>query len=78
MTKPYDRAELKHTIELALYKNKIENELKESEYNLRLILDSTAEGIFGIDLDDLCTFCNASAVNLLGYDNPDELIGNNI
>ncbi|WP_048190433.1 sensor histidine kinase [Methanobacterium sp. SMA-27] len=78
MIKPYDRNELKHTIELALYKNKIEKELKESEYNLRLILDSTAEGIFGIDLEGICTFCNVSAVNLLGYDNPDELIGNNI
>ncbi|MBZ2166194.1 sensor histidine kinase [Methanobacterium spitsbergense] len=78
MIKPYDRNELKHTIELALYKNQIEKELKESEYNLRLILDSTAEGIFGIDLEGICTFCNASAVKLLGYNNPDELIGNNI
>ena len=79
MIKPYDRNELKHTIELALYKNQIEKELKQSEYNLRLILDSDkAEGIFGIDLEGICTFCNASAVNLLGYDNPDELIGNNI
>ena len=78
MIKPYDRNELKHTIELALYKNQIEKELKESEYNLRLILDSTAEGIFGIDLEGICTFCNASAINVLGYDNPEELIGNNI
>jgi PAS domain S-box-containing protein len=78
MIKPYDRAELKYAIELALYKNKIENELKESEYNLRLILDSTAEGIFGIDLEGLCTFCNASSLDLWGYDDLDELIGKNI
>ncbi|MBZ2164575.1 PAS domain S-box protein [Methanobacterium spitsbergense] len=76
--KPYNRIELKYAIELALYKSQMENELKESEYNLRLILNSTAEGIFGIDLEGLCTFCNTSSLNILGYDNPNELIGKNI
>jgi PAS domain S-box-containing protein len=76
--KPYNRIELKYAIELAIYKNKIKKELKESEYNLRLILNSAAEGIFGIDLEGLCTFCNTSSLNILGYDNPNELIGKNI
>jgi PAS domain-containing protein len=35
-----------------------EEELRESEDKLRLILDSTAEAIYGIDLEHRCTFCN--------------------
>ena len=35
-----------------------EEALRESEEKLRLLLDSTAEAIFGIDLHNNCTFCN--------------------
>lgn len=53
------------------------NSLKESEDNIRLLLDSTAEGIYGIDTNGNCTFCNTSCLNLLGYKQPEELIGKN-
>lgn len=46
--------------------------------NMRLLLDSTAEGIYGIDTDGNCTFCNKSCLNILGYKHPDELIGKNM
>ena len=49
--------------------------LRESEERLRLLLDSTAEGIFGVDLEGRCTFCNAASLRLLGYDSPSELLG---
>lgn len=49
---------------------------KESEEKLRLILDSTAEGIYGIDLNGNCTFINASALKMLGYAK-EEVIGKN-
>ncbi|MBT0654592.1 PocR ligand-binding domain-containing protein [Geomobilimonas luticola] len=49
-----------------------------SEQNLRLILNSAGEGIYGIDLDGNCTFCNSACVSLLGYNHPDELIGKNM
>lgn len=39
------------------------------------ILNATAEGIFGIDQDGNCTFCNQTAVLLLGHHSPDDLIG---
>jgi PAS domain-containing protein len=36
----------------------------------RLLLDSTAEAIYGIDIHGLCTFCNSACVRLLGYAEP--------
>lgn len=50
-------------------------ELEEHKNSLRLILDSTAEGIYGIDLHGSCTFCNRSSLQLLGLKDPDELLG---
>lgn len=49
--------------------------LRESEDKLRMILNSAAEGIFGIDTEGHCTFCNPAALRILGYDSPDALLG---
>ncbi len=54
-------------------KNLIENE----EY-LRLMIDSTAEGIYAIDTHGNCTKCNQSAVRMLGYRDESELIDKNM
>ena len=56
----------------------IEKRLQHSEERVRLILDSAAEGIFGCDPEGACLFCNPAAVRLLGYDNPSELLGENM
>ena len=50
-------------------------ELKEREERLRLLLESTNEGIYGIDINGICTFANPAAAQQLGYGNADELIG---
>ncbi|MDF1656250.1 MAG: ATP-binding protein [Verrucomicrobiales bacterium] len=47
----------------------------ETAVELELILDSTAEGIFGVDREGVCTFSNTSAARLLGYGSPQELTG---
>ncbi len=52
--------------------------LRENKEQLRLILDSTAEAIFGIDLACRCTFCNTSCLELLGLKNEEELLGQDI
>lgn len=49
-----------------------------SQERLELILNSTAEGIYGINKDGVCTFCNAKCLELLGYSSVDELIGQNM
>lgn len=52
--------------------------IEDRERTFRLLLDSTAEGIFGIDDQARCTFCNRSALNLLGYDDPSQLVGKDV
>jgi PAS domain S-box-containing protein len=50
---------------------------KRTEEAHRLLLESTDEGIYGIDLDGRCTFVNASGAAMLGY-HPDEVVGQNM
>ncbi|MGI6450996.1 MAG: PocR ligand-binding domain-containing protein [Desulfitobacteriia bacterium] len=54
------------------------SELKKSEGNIRHLLNSTAEAIYGIDTQGNCTFCNASCLRMLGYQHENELIGKNM
>jgi PAS domain S-box-containing protein/putative nucleotidyltransferase with HDIG domain len=56
-------------------RKKAEEALLDSEEQIRLLLDSTAEAIYGIDLNGSCTLANASCLSILGYDNVSELIG---
>jgi urea transport system substrate-binding protein len=55
-----------------------EMRLRESEERTRLILNSTGEGIYGVDLQGNCTFANPACVRLLGFDSADELLGRNM
>ena len=50
-------------------------ELVANKNQLQLILDSTAEAIYGIDLNGNCTFCNRSCLKLLGYNSQEDLLG---
>ena len=52
--------------------------LQESDEKIHLLLNSTAEAIYGIDMKGDCTFCNATCLRLLGYQHPDELFGKNM
>ncbi|HLL55888.1 MAG TPA: PAS domain S-box protein, partial [Myxococcaceae bacterium] len=49
--------------------------LRESDVRFRGLLDSTTEGIYGLDLEGRCTFANPAAVRLLGYASAEELLG---
>ena len=59
-------------------RKRAEEALRESENKLRLLLDSTAEAIYGIDLEGRCTFCNPACLRALGYERDDGLIGKNM
>ena len=52
--------------------------LEDREERIRLLLDSTAEGIYGIDMDNNCTFANPACVRMLGYRSASDLIGKNM
>jgi diguanylate cyclase (GGDEF)-like protein/PAS domain S-box-containing protein len=52
--------------------------LFQSEEKQRLLLNSTAEAIYALDLNGNCTFCNTSFIKQLGYDDASELLGKNM
>ncbi len=52
-----------------------ERALAERETQLRLILSSTGEGIFGINTEGNCVFANRACAQLLGYRQESELLG---
>ena len=41
--------------------------VREAEERARLLLESSGEGIYGIDMQGLCTFINRAAAEMLGY-----------
>ena len=51
----------------------VKEKLRLAEY-LELLIESTDQGIYGIDRRGRCTFVNPSAARMLGY-HPDELLG---
>lgn len=55
-----------------------EAELRASEARNRLLLESTAEAIYGVDPDGMCTFVNPACLRLLGYECADELLGRHV
>jgi PAS domain S-box-containing protein len=55
-----------------------EQELRESSEMVRLLLDSTGEAIYGIDMLGNCTLCNRACVKLLGYRDAADLLGKNM
>ncbi len=59
-------------------RKRAEQAQRESEDKLRLLLDSTAEAIYGIDLEYRCTFCNLACLRTLGYERIDEVLGKNM
>ena len=52
-----------------------EERLRQSEERFRLLLDSTGEAIYGLDLEGRCTFANRTCARLLGYPDASALIG---
>jgi PAS domain S-box-containing protein len=65
-------------IALSIERMRSEAELRASEEFVRLVLDSTGEGIYGVDIEGRCTFCNPAAIRLLGYDDPSQILRGNI
>jgi PAS domain S-box-containing protein len=56
---------------------RIEEERKQLAKHIRLLLESTGEGIYGLDREGRCTFMNTSAAVMLGY-HPEEVLGQNL
>jgi PAS domain S-box-containing protein len=55
-----------------------EMEVRQGKEQLQLLLDSTAEAIYAIDVNGACTLCNAACLRLLGYSRDSELLAKNM
>lgn len=71
--KPFEERELQTTIEIALYKYKMEKELKERERWLSTILKSIGDGVIATDQKGQITFMNPLAESLTGWKQKDAL-----
>lgn len=52
-----------------------EEALREGKEHIALVLNSVAEGIYGVDIQGNCTFCNPAALKAFGYEREEEVIG---
>jgi PAS domain S-box-containing protein len=55
-----------------------QNELEARRQQLQLLLDSTAQGIYGVDRNGNCTFCNSACLRMLGCKDASEILGKNV
>lgn len=55
-----------------------EEESRKSHELVRLLLDSTAEAIYGLDVHGNCTFANAACLRLLAYTQESDVLGKNM
>ncbi len=54
------------------------SERRDSEERFSTLLNSTAEGIYGIDMHGNCTYANSSCLQMLGYAGTGQLLGKNM
>lgn len=59
-------------------RRRVETALRDAEAHVKLLLDSTDEAIYGLDVHGDTTFCNRACVEILGYENPGDLLGKNM
>jgi len=55
-----------------------ENALRDSREELHSLLNSMAEGAYGVDVNGDCTFVNQSFLRMLGYQDESEILGKNV
>src|ERR1044072_1660245 len=71
--KPFEERELQTTIEVALYKHRAEQSLKESEERYRLLVELSPEAII-VQGNDKIVYDNPAAANLFGAASAEILI----
>ena len=74
IVKPFEDRELKTVIEVALYKAKMEKELKASRASFHNIVEKSADGIVIVDKGGIVQFVNQAAEALFGR-RKEELLG---
>jgi len=55
-----------------------EDEVRHRQQSLQRLLDSAAEGLYGVDTRGRCTFINRAALKMLGYAHESDLVGHDM
>ena len=77
LLKPFDERLLRITVEMALYKHKLERRLVESEEMLRTLVENQLEGVSIMNPEGFFIFCNPALEMIFGLEHG-QLIGRNI
>lgn len=75
--KPFEIKDLQSTIEIALYKFRMEARLAESELKYRTLVLTATDGVLTLDEDGTITSCNNKVLQMFDYDES-ELLGESI
>ncbi|HEX9627941.1 MAG TPA: PAS domain S-box protein [Acidiferrobacterales bacterium] len=59
-------------------RKRAEEALRDSRENLERLLNSMAEGVYGVDTHGNCTFVNRAFLQMLGYQDAEEVLGKHI
>lgn len=76
-----DQGEISHYVAVKLdvtAKKLAEAALHESNKKMDALLQSMAEGAYGVDTHGICTFVNNALLEVLGYESASELVGKHI
>ncbi|HEX6034629.1 MAG TPA: EAL domain-containing protein [Anaerolineales bacterium] len=65
--KPFEERELSVSIEIALYRHRLEQRLRDSEARLQAIFDAAFDGLFVIDMQGRFVNVNPAGCSLTGY-----------
>lgn len=74
LVKPFEEKELNTTIEMALYKHKMELKLKRSKERFQSLVENSLIGIFRFSKDGTIYHVNSTFKKLLGYESTNELL----
>ena len=72
--KPFDAVELKYTIEIGLYKHKMEKKLEGRLQYFKNVFDNAPIGIFHSTIEGKFIRVNKALAHMLGYSTPKELL----
>jgi PAS domain S-box-containing protein len=75
LIKPFEEKELNTTIEMALYKHRMEAKLKESEQRFKSLVENSSIGIFRLSEEGNILHVNPAFIEILGYKSIKEITG---
>lgn len=74
MLKPFEERDLYNTVEMALYKHKMEKSLRDSEERYRSLVENISEIVYSLDENAVITYISPNIESISGY-SPSEVIG---